>query len=143
MNKATHLLAVVTCLSLAGWGRAAEATPANSPTPAASPSPRLPAKDKVVVYSGAAIIDGTGGPLRPEMAIITHGERIEAIVPLAELKLPPGAEVVDVEGHYALPGFINSHEHLATPSQFLLCGFASLRDKACGSHAKAQRRKGG
>ncbi|HYJ06503.1 MAG TPA: amidohydrolase family protein [Chthoniobacterales bacterium] len=115
MNKAIHLLAVVTCLSLAGWGRAAEATPANSPTPAASPSPRLPAKDKVVVYSGAAVIDGTGGPLRPEMAIITRGERIEAILPQAGLKLPPGAEVVDAKGQYALPGFINSHEHLATP----------------------------
>lgn len=84
-------------------------------TAAASPSPGLPAKDKVVVYSGAAVIDGTGGPLRPGMAIITRGERIEAIVPQAELKLPPGAEVVDVKGQYALPGFINSHEHLATP----------------------------
>ena len=49
------------------------------------------------------------------MAIITRGERIDAIVPQAELKVPPDAEVVDVKGQYALPGFINSHEHLATP----------------------------
>lgn len=88
---------------------AAEAAPGGSP----SPSP--PAKDKIVVYSGATVIDGLGGPVRPDMAILTHGERIEAIVPLAELKLPPGAEVVDVKDQYALPGFINSHEHLATP----------------------------
>jgi imidazolonepropionase-like amidohydrolase len=73
------------------------------------------AKGKVVVYSGAAIIDGTGGPLRPDMAIITRGEKIDAIVSQAELQVPPGAEVVDVKGQYALPGFINSHEHLATP----------------------------
>ena len=99
LSKAIHFFALVICLS-AGVGRAAEAPPA---------------KDKVVVYSGAALIDGTGGPVRADMAIITRGERIEAIVPQAELKLPPGAEVVDVKGQYALPGFINSHEHLATP----------------------------
>jgi imidazolonepropionase-like amidohydrolase len=98
--KARHLLVVIIWLSMAGWGRAAEAPPP---------------KDKVVVYSGAAVIDGTGGPVRTDMAIVTRGERIETIVPQTELKLPPGAEVVDVKGQYALPGFINSHEHLATP----------------------------
>ncbi|HEX8490637.1 MAG TPA: hypothetical protein VF626_06435, partial [Chthoniobacterales bacterium] len=74
-----------------------------------------PAKDKVVVYLGAAVIDGTGGLVQPDMAIVTRDERIEAIIPQAELKLPSGAGVVDVKGQYALPGFINSHEHLATP----------------------------
>jgi imidazolonepropionase-like amidohydrolase len=69
----------------------------------------------MVVYSGAAIIDGTGDLLRPDMAIVVRGERIEAVVPVAELKVPTGAEVVDVRNQYALPGFINSHEHLATP----------------------------
>jgi hypothetical protein len=110
-------VAVVICLWMAGGARAADSTPASSPTPtpaAASPPP-LPAKDKVVVYSGVAVIDGTGGPVRPDMAIITRGERIDVIVPQAELEVPPGAEVVDVKGQYALPGFINSHEHLATP----------------------------
>jgi imidazolonepropionase-like amidohydrolase len=38
------------------------------------------------------------------------------IVPLAEWKVPPGAEVLDVKGQYALPGLINFHEHRATPS---------------------------
>lgn len=110
------LLAVLTWFSLASSGWSAEATPASPPAPVASASPQLPAKDKVVVYSGAAVIDGTGGVLRPDMAIVTRGERIDAIVPRAELKVPPGAEVVDVKGQFALPGFINSHEHLATPA---------------------------
>jgi imidazolonepropionase-like amidohydrolase len=100
LMRAIHLLAVVTSLALAGWMRAAEVTAS---------------KDKVVIYSGATVIDGTGGPVRPDMAIITRGERIETIVAQAELKAPPGAEVVDVKGQFALPGFINSHEHLATP----------------------------
>ena len=82
---------------------------------AGAAEPDSPAKDKVVIYSGAAVIDGTGAEARSDMAIVTRGERIEAIVPQAELKTPDGAELVDVKGQYALPGFINSHEHLATP----------------------------
>lgn len=83
--------------------------------PSPSPVLKLPEKDKVVVYTGVAVIDGTGAPLRPDMAIVTRGERIESIVSSVDLKPTPGAEVIDVKGQFALPGFINSHEHLATP----------------------------
>lgn len=44
-------------------------------------------KDKVAVYSGAAVINGLGEPLRPDMAIITCGERIEAIGALRSARL--------------------------------------------------------
>ncbi|MFL6596062.1 MAG: amidohydrolase family protein [Chthoniobacterales bacterium] len=83
--------------------------------PAQTPPPFAPDSDTVITYTGCAVIDGSGGPLRRDMAIITRGERIEAIVPAADLQPPARAEVVDVKGKFALPGFINSHEHLATP----------------------------
>ena len=88
---------------------------ANSSALAPSPSPQLPMENKIVIYSGASIIDGTGNSLRPDMAIVVRGEHIEAVVPAAELKTPADANVVAVKNLYALPGFINSHEHLATP----------------------------
>ena len=115
MRSSIAWVAACFLISTDGLTGVAQLKADNTPAPAPSPSPQLPAKDKVVVYSGAAIIDGTGAPLRLDMAIVTRGERIEAIVPAAEFKLPPGAEVVDMKGQYALPGFINSHEHLATP----------------------------
>jgi imidazolonepropionase-like amidohydrolase len=68
-----------------------------------------------VLYRGATLIDGTGGAARPNMAILTQGERIEAVRPVAELPAPANAKVVDVSGLYVTPGLINSHEHLATP----------------------------
>ena len=83
--------------------------------PSASEPPFAPVLDKVIVYSGCTLIDGTGGPVQPDMAIITRGERIETIAPAAELQVPPRAEVVEMKGKFALPGLINSHEHLATP----------------------------
>jgi imidazolonepropionase-like amidohydrolase len=69
------------------------------------------------VYRHAALIDGTGAALRPGMAVITDGERIEAVVPdsaltAAQLK---GAKQIDLTGKFLLPGYIDTHQHFATP----------------------------
>jgi imidazolonepropionase-like amidohydrolase len=72
------------------------------------------APDALILYRGLVLIDGTGAPPRPGMAILTRGERIETIAPAAQLAPPPGAKVVDAAGFYVTPGLINSHEHLAT-----------------------------
>jgi imidazolonepropionase-like amidohydrolase len=69
----------------------------------------------VVVFRGATVIDAATGAEQAAMSILTRGERIERIVPAATLTPPPGAQVIDVTGLYAIPGLINSHEHLATP----------------------------
>lgn len=70
-----------------------------------------------VVYRGATLIDGTGAPPRPNMAVITNGERIEAVLTVAQLTDAhfAGAAIVDLSGRYLLPGLIDSHQHLATP----------------------------
>lgn len=69
------------------------------------------------VYRGASLIDGSGGPMRRDMAVVTNGPLIEAVLRDADLtpEMIEGAQVVDVEGRYLLPGLIDSHQHLATP----------------------------
>ena len=69
------------------------------------------------VYRHASLIDGTGAPLRRNMAVLTDGERIFAVVPDAALTAAQirGARQVDLTGDYLLPGYIDSHQHLATP----------------------------
>jgi imidazolonepropionase-like amidohydrolase len=70
-------------------------------------------------YRHAALIDGTGAALRTDMAVITDGERIEAVVPdstLSEAKLN-GAKQVDLTGKFLLPGYIDTHQHFATPPE--------------------------
>jgi len=69
------------------------------------------------VYRHATLIDGTGRPLQQNMAVVTEGERITAVEPdsavtAAQLR---GATQVDLTGKYLLPGYIDSHQHLATP----------------------------
>jgi imidazolonepropionase-like amidohydrolase len=73
------------------------------------------AAEKVVAYVGGALIDGTGGPLKSGMVIVTRDERIEAVVAAEGFSPPSGAEIVNVKNRFILPGLINSHEHLATP----------------------------
>src|SRR3954466_12412787 len=70
-----------------------------------------------IVYRGATLIDGTGGPVQPDMAVITNGARIEAVLPVARLTpaLTRNARIVDLSGRYLLPGLIDSHQHIATP----------------------------
>lgn len=70
-----------------------------------------------VVYRGVTLIDGSGGPARPGMAVITRGPIIEAVLPDSRLSSEQlaGAELVDLSGRFMLPGLIDSHQHLATP----------------------------
>ncbi|HEY2049377.1 MAG TPA: amidohydrolase family protein [Caulobacteraceae bacterium] len=68
-----------------------------------------------LVYRGATVIDVRNGKELHGYAILTTGERIVRVAPEAEIAAPADARVVDVSGTYAIPGLINSHEHLATP----------------------------
>lgn len=69
-----------------------------------------------VIYRGATLIDGTSTAPRADMAIVVKDDRIEAVLPVAQLsgKHTEGARVVDVAGQYVLPGLIDSHVHYAT-----------------------------
>lgn len=71
--------------------------------------------DTITVYRGATVIDGTGTPPKPDMAIVTRGERIEAIVPDSQAeRYAKDATEIDVHRLFAIPGLIDSHVHLAT-----------------------------
>lgn len=71
------------------------------------------------VYRGATLIDGTGAAARRDMAVITDGERIEAVLPARRLtpEQLANAQVVDLAGRWLIPGLIDSHQHLATPPE--------------------------
>lgn len=81
---------------------------------AAPPFAPAPAGQRIV-YRHATLIDGTGAPPRADMAVVTNGPAIEAVLPDASLPPEPGARIVDLTGRWLLPGLIDSHQHLATP----------------------------
>lgn len=74
-----------------------------------------PATDTVTVYRGVTVIDGTAAAPKRNMAIVTRGEHIEAVIPDSEAgRYARDATAVDAVGFYAIPGLIDSHVHLAT-----------------------------
>lgn len=81
----------------------------------ASAQPQPIEEMPLVVYRGATLIDVNGGGPRANTAVVIRGERIEAIADAKTYRSPPGARVVDVSGQYLVPGFINTHVHLASP----------------------------
>ncbi|WP_199902450.1 amidohydrolase family protein [Azospirillum sp. B4] len=74
------------------------------------------APEPVVIYRGATLIDGTGAAPKPGMAVVTKGQVIALVAPVAQVPadLARGATVVDAAGLYVLPGLIDTHVHLAT-----------------------------
>ena len=62
---------------------------------------------------GADIIDGTGGPVLKDSAILIDGERIIDVGPRAAVTLPPNTEEINLTGLTLLPGLIDTHDHLA------------------------------
>ena len=70
-----------------------------------------------MVYRHAELIDGTGGAIGHDMAVVTDGARISAVLSDRDLTpaLAGNAETIDLSGAYLLPGLIDDHQHLATP----------------------------
>ena len=63
---------------------------------------------------GGNLIDGSGGPVVENAAVLIDGERIVEAGPRASVPIPEGAEVHDASGHIIMPGLIDVHDHLAS-----------------------------
>lgn len=91
-----------------------------------------PATTSVIAIVSANLIDGRGGPALPDSVVIIRGDRIVAVGRQGDVKIPPGAEVVDAKGLTLLPGLIDSHFHIdgddPLPALYLSHGVTSLRD---------------
>ena len=66
------------------------------------------------VFINANLIDGNGGPVINDAAVLIDGERIVSAGPRAAATWPEGTEVVDGTGLTIMPGLIDCHDHLAS-----------------------------
>ncbi len=69
------------------------------------------AAQRVTVYRGATLIDGTGGPAVSDAVMVVEEKRIVSVGPSGEVATPVGADEVDLSGAYLVPGFIDTHVH--------------------------------
>ena len=65
-----------------------------------------------VVIQGARLIDGTGRPPIENSVLVIEGRTIRAAGKMGAVRIPRGAQIVDVRGKTIIPLFINLHGHL-------------------------------
>lgn len=73
------------------------------------------AHDNTKAFVGARIIDGTGRAAVEKATLLVRNGRIEAVGP--SVKIPAGAERIDIAGKTIIPGLINDHGHVNDISQ--------------------------
>lgn len=61
---------------------------------------------------GGRLIDGTGREPVERGGVVIEGDRIVAAGPLASLRVPPGASVIEADGMTVLSGLIDAHVHI-------------------------------
>src|SRR6266850_1219794 len=66
------------------------------------------------VFTGAMLVDGTGGAPVPDAVVVVDGDRVVAAGARGALPWPHDAEVIDVRGRTIIPGLIDAHDHLAS-----------------------------
>jgi len=91
-----------------------------------------PPATSVIAIVGATLIDGNGGPVVTDSAVVIRGEQIVAVGKRQAVKVPNGAEIVDAKGLTLVPGLIDSHFHIdgddPLPALYLSHGVTSVRD---------------
>lgn len=68
-----------------------------------------------LVLAGATVYTAPDAAPITGAAVVVHGGQIAAVGPLASVRIPPGAQVIDCSGKFLTAGFWNSHVHVFTP----------------------------
>ena len=105
-----------------------------------------PAAPKTVAIRAGHLFDSKSGQVLTNQVVVIHGDRFVEVGPASSVKVPSGAEVIDLSRSYVLPGLIDAHTHMfnsrnakmTTESSMLIAvqnvtadlhaGFTSARD---------------
>jgi hypothetical protein len=72
--------------------------------------PQTPAGQDLVIQGGT-VIDVRTGRLAPNSSVLVRGERIVQVGPASQVQAPAGAQVVNAEGKFIMPGLWDTHAH--------------------------------
>jgi hypothetical protein len=106
-----------------------------------------------LIIRGVTLVDGTGAPPIGPVDIVVENNKISEVrvvgypgLPIKEERRPKAEDndkVMDLEGHYLLPGFIDMHGHIGgtgqgTPAEYVFKlwmahGITTVRDPAAGN----------
>ncbi len=73
---------------------------------------RCPPAPRVVALRAGRLFDSKTGQMLTRRVVLLSGERITEVGPEAEVKIPAGAQVIDLSQATVLPGLIDAHTHM-------------------------------
>jgi len=82
-------------------------------------------------FTGATVIDGTGKAPIADATVVTSDGKIVAVGPSQNVKIPDGAQRIDVTGKYIIPGLWDMHAHYEQVEWgpiYLAAGVTTVRD---------------
>jgi imidazolonepropionase-like amidohydrolase len=66
----------------------------------------------VKAFVGARLFDGTGRPAMAHSVLVVKDGRVTAVGLARDVRVPPGAERIDLSGRFVIPGLVNAHGHV-------------------------------
>ncbi len=86
----------------------------------------------VLALTHVTVIDMTGAPPKRDLTVVITGNRIRAIAPSNQIRIPPGAEVINAAGKFLIPGLWDMHVHFTEIERsfplFIANGVTSVRN---------------
>jgi imidazolonepropionase-like amidohydrolase len=108
-------------------------------------------RSEVTAITNVTIVDVTGKPSKPGMTVVITGPAISAIGKTGRIKIPKGANVINGEDKFLIPGLWDMHVHIfnnvskRSPNEyyfplFIANGVTSVRDMWTKPEAMSQVR---
>jgi imidazolonepropionase-like amidohydrolase len=116
--KTSLVLAAASVCTTAVW---AQVQPPPAPWRGAGATPcvgsdggifQCPPAAQVIAIRAGRLFDSKTGQMLSRQVVILSGERITEVGPEAQVKIPAGAQVIDLSQATVLPGLIDAHTHM-------------------------------
>ena len=73
---------------------------------------KCPPAPGVIAVRAGRLFDSEAGVMLARQVVLLQGDRIAAVGPEAQVKIPAGAQVIDLSRATVLPGLIDAHTHM-------------------------------
>src|SRR5438045_5458583 len=95
---------------------------------------QCPPAARVVAIRAGRMFNSKTGQMLTKQVIVLAGERITEVGPEAQIKIPAGAQVIDLSQSTVLPGLIDAHTHMfnarkpgGTTEDYMLIGTQNVQ----------------
>jgi imidazolonepropionase-like amidohydrolase len=73
---------------------------------------KCPEAARTIAVRAGRLFDSNAGKMLTNQVVLINGERIAEVGPAAQVRIPAGAQVIDLSRETVLPGLIDGHSHI-------------------------------